>query len=241
MRTSLLLGLLSLCISFTGTGCPAIAQDADPVGGVRAHIVGIEIPPIANAPFTARVLVTWNEPLVGGGTISRKYYTEVARDSQGRVRRETRGFIPADSTAEPPLHTFTIMDPVLSTRTTCTKATMNCATSPYEPRVNLSEDGGALAGAGSNVTREKLGRQTMNDLPVVGTRATVTSQNTSRVAVTHTDAWYSTDLQMNLSVERVSPQMGDVTLKVTQLVRGEPDRSWFAIPSGYRVIGARSQ
>lgn len=118
---------------------------------------------------------------------------------------------------------------------------MNCATSPYEPRVNLSADGGALSGAGSNVTRENLGQQTMNDLPVVGTRETVTSQDRTRVALAHTEVWYSADLQMNLSVERVNPQLGDVTLKVTQLVRGEPDRSWFTIPSGYRVIGARSQ
>jgi hypothetical protein len=238
MRTSLLLGV-SLCIAFTAA--PAVSQDAATVGGIRAHIEGIEIPSIANAPFTAKVLVTWNRPLVGGGTVSRKYYTEVARDSQGRVHREIRDFIPADSTAEPPLRSFTILDPVSSTRTTCTRTTMNCATSPFQPRVNLSADGGALSGAGSNVTRENLGQQTVDDLSVVGTRETVTSQDKSRLALTHTDVWYSADLHMNLSVERASPQLGEVTLKVTQLVRGEPDSSWFGIPSGYRALGARSQ
>jgi len=237
MRAFFVLGL-SLCVVLT---TPMICQDSDVVGGVRTHVVGIEIPPIANAPFTAKVLVTWNRPLVGGGTVPRKYYTLVARDSQGRVRRETRGFIPADSTAEPPLRTFTILDPVSNTRTTCTKTTTSCGTSPYEPRVNLSPDGGTLSGAGANVTRQNLGQQTMNDLTVVGTRETVTSQDNTRVALTHTDVWYSTDLHLDLSVERTSPQMGDVTLRVTQLVRGEPDASWFAIPSGYRVIGARSQ
>lgn len=239
MRTSILLGL-SFFVSFTTV--PAFCQGSDVVGGVRTHIVGIEIPPIANAPFTAKVLVTWNRPLVGGGTLSRKYYTQVARDSQGRVRRETREFVPINSNAEPPLRTFTVLDPVSSTRTTCTRATMNCATSPFQPRVNLSQDGGALSGAGSNVTHENLGQRTMFELPVIGTRETIASSpDRTRLALTHTDVWYSQDLQMDLSVDRNNPQMGDVTLEVTELVRGEPDPSWFRVPSSYRVIGARSQ
>jgi hypothetical protein len=239
MRASVLLGFL-LCFSFSLF--PAISQDADATGGVRTRIVGIEIPPISNAPFTAKVLVTWNRPLVGGGSVSRKYFTQVARDSQGRVRRETREFIPADSNAEPPLRTFTFLDPVTSTRTVCRKSTMKCATAPFQPRVNLSQDGGTLSGAGSNVTRENLGQQTMFDLPVVGTRQTVTdSQGSTRLALTHTDVWYSSDLQMDLSVDRNNPQSGEVTLKVIALVRGEPDPSWFAIPTGYQVIAAGSK
>jgi len=188
MRASILLGL-SFCFAFTSSA--AICQDTDSVGDVRTHIEGIEIPPIANAPFTAEVVVTWNRPLVGGGTVSRKYYTRVARDSQGRVRRETREFIPADSNAEPPLRTFTILNPVSGTRTTCTRATMSCTTSPFQPRLNLTADGGALSGGGSNMTRESLGQQTMLDLPVVGTRETATDSDGSRLALTHADVWYS--------------------------------------------------
>ncbi len=238
MRASVLLGL-SLC--FALTTLPAVCQDSAAVGGVRTRIEGVDIPSIANAPFTAKVLVTWNRPLVGGGMVSRKYYTRVARDSQGRVRRETREFIPADSNAEPPLRTFTILDPVSSTRTTCTQATLSCSTSPFQPRVNLTADGGTLSGAGSNVTRENLGRQTMDDLPVVGTRETVTSQDSTRVVLTHIDVWYSPDLQIDLSVDRSNPRLGELTLKVTELVRGVPDPSWFAVPSGYQVIGVRGQ
>jgi hypothetical protein len=238
MHASVLLGL-PLC--FALTALPVVSQSPGPVGGLRTRIEGIEIPAITNAPFTAKVLVTWTRPLVGGGTVSRKYYTRVARDSQGRVRRETREFIPADSNAEPPLRTFTILDPVSGIRTTCTKATLSCSTGTFQPSVNLTPDGGALSGAGSNVTRENLGQQTMHDLPVVGTRETITSHSTSRVALTHTDVWYSSDLQMDLSVDRKNPESGEVTLQVTELVRGAPDPSWFAIPSGYLVNGARSQ
>ena len=238
MRASVLFGL-SLC--FVLAALPAVSQESDAVGGVHTRIQGIDIPAIANAPFTAKVLVTWNRPLVGGGMSSRKYYTRVARDSQGRVRRETREFISADSNAKPPLRSFTILDPVSSTGTTCTKATLSCSTAPFQPRVNLTSDGGTLSGAGSNVTRENLGQQTMDDLSVVGTRETITSQDNTRVALSRTDVWYSPDLQMDLSVDRSNPQLGEVTITVTELVRGEPDPSWFAVPSNYHVIGDRSQ
>jgi len=236
MRASVLVGLL---LGFSFSVLPMTSQDADAVGGVRTQIVGIEIPAVANAPFTAKVLVTWNRPLVGGGTASRKYYTRVARDSQGRVRRETREFIPADSNAEPPLRTFTFLDPVSSTRTVCNQSTMSCVIGPFQARVNLTADGDTLSGAGSNVPHESLGQQTMLGLSVVGTRETVSDSQSS--TLTRTDAWYSQDLQMDLSVDRNSPQMGEVSLKVIELARGEPDASWFAVPSGYQVTGSRNQ
>ncbi|MGB8063853.1 MAG: hypothetical protein WCF26_18310 [Candidatus Sulfotelmatobacter sp.] len=241
MRTSILLGL-SLFIAFTSA--PAVPQDSASVGAVRTRIEGIEIPSIPNAPFTAKVVVTWNEPLVGGGTVSRKYYTLVARDSQGRVRRETREFILADSNAEPPMRSFTILDPVSATRTMCTKATMNCATSAFYAQTPMGAADSALSDSG-NVTRENLGQQTMNDLPVVGTRETESnvsgSGGSSRIAVAHTDFWYSPDLRMDLSVLRSNPHLGEVTLKVTNLVRGEPDASWFSVPSGYQVKSAAAK
>ena len=232
MRSSILLRLF-LVVAFTVT--PAICQSSASVGAVRAHIEGIEIPAIANAPFTARVVVTWNEPLVGGGTASRKYYTLVARDSQGRVRREIREFVPADSNDEPPLRTFTILDPVSDTRTVCTKASMNCATAAFYPRIPLGSSDGTLSGSSGNVTRENLGQQTMDDLPVVGTRETASNAGTNRIAVSQTDVWYSPDLHMDINVVRSNPQLGEVTLQVTNLVRGEPESSWFSVPSGYAV------
>jgi len=238
MRASALLAF-SLCFTFTAS--PVLGQSSESVGGVRAHIEGIEIPPVANAPFTAKVVVTWREPLVGGGTSSRTYYTQIARDSQGRVRRETRGFVPVSSGAEPPLRTFSILDPVSKTRTVCTTATMNCATSPFQPRLNLATDGGTLSGSGSNASQESLGQQTMLNLPVRGTRETVSGLATgNRLAITQIVSWYSPDLHINLSVDRSNQEMGEVTLKVTQLVQGEPDPSLLTVPADYRTIDDRS-
>jgi len=234
MRGSTLLGL-SLC--FASAAVPAISQEV-PVGTVRTHIEGIEIPPIADAPFTAKVVVVWNKPLVGGGTVSRKYYTLVARDSQGRVRRETRGFVSADSAEEPPLRSFTILDPVSRTRTICTKVSMSCASSPFDANLAMTENNGRPSG-------ENLGRQTIEGLPTTGTRETLSSisgpRGNSRLSVSHTDEWYSPDLRISLSVTRTDPQLGVVTLNVTELVRGEPESTWFAIPSEYTVRGGKTE
>jgi len=237
MNGSTVLGI-SLCIAFAAV--PAISQEVA-AGSVRTHIEGIEIPPIADAPFTAKVVVTWNKPLMGGGVVSRKYYTLVARDSQGRVHRETREFLPADSAAEPPLRGFTILDPVSGTRTTCTKASMTCATSAFDANLALTENSADRGNGGG----ESLGQQTIEGLPTTGTRQTMSNvsgpRGNSRLAVSRTDAWYSPDLHIDLSVTRTDPQLGLVTLQVTDLVQGEPSSRWFAIPSEYTVKGGKTQ
>lgn len=241
MHTSFRLGLPLFIVL---AGCSAMAQSAIPAGAVRTHIEGLDIPAIPNAPFSAKVVVTWDQPLVGGGTISRKYFTMVARDSQGRVHRETREFVPTNSNDEPQLRSFTILDPIAGTRTTCMQASMNCAVGAYNPRLLLADDGGALPAGNGNLTRESLGQKTIDDLPVTGIRETRTamsgSNGSSRIAVSSTDAWYSADLHMDLSVLRNNPQMGQVTLTVSELVRAEPDRSWFAVPSGFAVKNAQN-
>jgi len=201
MRISSLLGL-SLCIAFASL--TANGQQAMPDGNVRTYIQGIEIPPIGNAPFVARVVVSWVEPLVGGGTISRKYYTMVARDSQGRVHRETRSFVPADSNQDSPLRTISILDPVAGTRIVCTQATMSCSTAAYHARLPLGEDADGTPPAGSgNIKRENLGDQTIESLHAVGTRETSTSQagehGSDRLIISHKEIWYSPDLQIDLS------------------------------------------
>jgi hypothetical protein len=231
---------LGLSLSFAFIAIPALSQKI-PTGTVHTQIEGIDIPPIAGAPFTAKELVTWDKPQVGGGTVSTKYYTLVARDSQGRVRREVREFIPANSTAEPTLRTFTILDPILGTRTTCTPASNTCATSAYNANQALTESAVARGNAGG----ESLGQQTIEGLPANGTRVAASNvsgaRGSSRVAVSQTESWYSPDLQIDLSVTRTNPQTGVVTLNMTNIVRGEPDSTMLAIPSGFSVVGGKTQ
>ena len=237
MRASFLFGI-PLCVAFSGL--PALSQG----GTVRTQIEGIEIPAVANAPFSAKVLVTWDQPLNGGGTVSKTYYTLVARDSQGRVHRETRGFIPPNSNEEPPLRSITILDPVSATRTVCTESSMTCATGVFRPRLSLEDASQGLPVSSGNVSRQSLGQRTMYGLPVTGTRETATgtagSNGSARIALSHTEVWYSPDMHMAMSVIRTNPQLGQVTLTVTNLVRTEPDSSWFTPPSGFELRSAQN-
>ena len=242
MRTVVLLGLLA---SAAFASAQTVSQTPTADGRVHTRIEGIDIPSITAAPFTARVVVTWNQPLIGGGTVARTYYTLVARDSQGRVRRETRNFVPADSNLEPPLLSFAVTDPVAGSRLTCQQGTMNCTVVDFRAALSLSDASASQpASQTKGFTLQNLGQQTMDALPVVGTRETsVTDSGTggnSRVLVKSRDLWYSPDLKMYLSVVRNDPQMGQVTLTVTDLALGQPDPSLFGVPPGYRVVDARS-
>ncbi|MFZ0392535.1 MAG: hypothetical protein WCF17_04955 [Terracidiphilus sp.] len=232
MRASFLLGL-SLGVA---TVCvPAVAQNASRSGQVHTRIQGIQIPAVSNAPFTARIVVTWDQPLANGGTLSRKYYTMVARDSRGRVHRETRAFVPADSGAEPPLEKSIILDPVAGSRTVCAQATMICTRTAFNPRPVLAPN----IAAGGDDKSANLGTRTMEGLNVQGTRKTTAAADGSRTI--QNDSWYSPDLGIDLSVVRRSPQTGTVTIDVKDLKRGEPARSMFAIPSGYQLARARGR
>jgi hypothetical protein len=103
------------------------------------------------------------------------------------------------------------------------------------------EAGGPLVVRTGDVRTESLGNQTIDSLTAVGTRETRTTVSGPRVILSHLDLWYSPDLQMYLSVARSNPQLGQVTLTVTDLVRGGPDHSWFDVPPGFEVNGRRSQ
>jgi hypothetical protein len=242
MRASILLGL-PLCAALAGQSFTSRAST--PQGAVRTQIQGIDIPTVANVPFTARVVVTWNQRLNDGSTLSKQYYTMVARDSQGRVRRETRDFVPANSSDEPPLRSFTIFDPVAGTRTVCYEASMKCAVTAFRPSLELAgAPVGAASASAGDPTHVNLGQQTMDGLTVIGARVTSGAAGTggsNGSASPNTESWYSPDLRIDLDVVRSNPQTGQVTLHVRDLVRGEPDSSWFAIPSGFQVKNARSR
>lgn len=241
---------LPVCLAILGivAGAQSTVHPTTSEGLVRTQIQGISIPPIAGAPFTAKEVVTWVEPLVGGGTVTRTYYANVARDAQGRVRREMRNFVAASSTVAPPLRSFTILDPVAGKRLTCVASSMICSSSTYRPRLAAPGDpatddsGGPVTAAGGKITRTSLGQQTIGNLAVVGTRESASSVTGDgpggRLMVSSRDLWYSPDLQVDISVIRTNPQMGQITLTLTNIVRGDPDPTRFAAPAGYQTRGS---
>jgi hypothetical protein len=170
-----------------------------------------------------------------------KYYTIVARDAKGRMYREDRGLVPADSTATPPLQAFILYDPTKGTRTFCTPASHTCRVTAYRfiltPKILPV---GAAYGGKEFIVREPLGDQTRESLNVSGTRETLTiaegTQGNAQPIVVTKEFWYSPELQINMEVIRKDPRYGTQTFTVTNLNRSEPDSKFFEIPSGYKMI-----
>jgi hypothetical protein len=102
-----------------------------PDGGTVNHIDGIFIPQVANAPFTAKEPVERAHTLEDGTVVNRKYYTIIARDSQGRVHRESRRGVPSNSNREPRLNYTFVLDPPAGTRTECYPAARICRVLSY--------------------------------------------------------------------------------------------------------------
>jgi hypothetical protein len=86
---------------------------------------------------------------------------------------------------------------------------------------------------------EMLGKQMMEGVEVVGTRATVTIPageigNVLPIEVVD-ETWYSPELQMMVMTKRSDPRSGVTTYRLTIHSRGEPDRTLFEVPPGYTV------
>jgi hypothetical protein len=96
----------------------------------------------------------------------------------------------------------------------------------------LAEDAG-------EVTTEDLGTQTMEGVPVTGTRTTQTIPvgkiGNDRPIVITTEVWSSPDLKTTVLSKRSDPRMGEQTFKLTNIQRAEPDSSLFTVPSDFKV------
>jgi hypothetical protein len=215
-----------------------------PDGGIARHVEGIFVPAIPGAPFTTKETVQLTNHLQDGTVVAQKYYAMIVRDSQGRVYRELRGRIPMGSDREPPLISSYVNDPKKGIRTTCVRATQTCMVTSWHPALSLVEEPVGVSKDGlSYLTREDMGRSTIDSLDVIDTRETRTFNpgafgNDRPVAVTKR-YWYSPQLQINLAVDRHDPRTEDQKLEVTELSLSEPDPAWFAPPEGYRMIRER--
>ena len=215
-----------------------------PDAGISEHVHGISAEAIPGAPFTAKEIVKITTHLDGGAVVEQKYFAMIVRDSRGRVYRETRGKVPFNSDREPPLFNTFVSDPKAGTRTTCTGATRTCVVANWHPSLHpVEEQIGPSRDGMSYLTREAMGRSTIDGLDVIDTQETRTyiagAFGNDRNVVVTKRYWYAPQLQVNLAVNRHDPRTADQDLQLTELSVAEPDPAWFAIPDGFRVVRER--
>jgi len=228
-------------------GCTLAAQEATepsrgPDGDTRIRVAGIEILPAAGKPFSGRDNIEWTRSLEDGSVVKTHLYATLARDSQGRIYRERRKFVPVDSKQESEQIEIILLDPVAHTRTNCVVATHGCTIADYHASASFTpKPAGPIDNGTRYLTRESLGSDVIDGLNVIGTRETISinpgAVGNSQPLVTTREFWYSPDLQVNLSVTRKDPREGTQFIQVVDLSRAEPDSAMFQIPAGFVVQG----
>jgi hypothetical protein len=227
--------------------CTLVAQDSEepargPDGGTEYFVNGIKVLPLPGKPFSGRSTTEWTRTLADATEVKTHLYATVARDSQGRIFREVRSFVPLDSNEQSKLKEIRIFDPVTHTRTACNAATHRCSVTSYHAPTSFTpRPVGEFDNGKRYLTRENLGADSMDGLNVVGTRETLTINpgvvGNSQPLVTTREFWYSPDLQVNLSVTREDPREGTQVIRVSEVSRSEPDPAMFQVPRGYTIDG----
>ncbi len=162
---------------------------------------------MAGKPFSGRDNIEWTRTLEDGSVVKTRLFAALARDSQGRIYRERRKFVPVDSNQESRQLEIIFLDPVAHTRTNCLVATHRCAIADYHASVSFTPRPAGSIGNGTRyLTRESLGSDVIDGLTVVGTRETTSTSvgvvGNSQPLVATRGFWYSPDLQVNLAVTR---------------------------------------
>jgi hypothetical protein len=212
--------------------------------------ISIFLTPIPNAPFTAVVDVQHTAIRPDGSITNLKSIRNLARDGRGRIHNESRTVVPAKSTNAPEVLHIHLYDPQtrVSTEIDVPKHsyfthTMNHPPSTVPPTVRFGSPSGTGLPQNDFSKEEDLGSQEIEGVTARGVRETqiIPAENSETgKEITVTDEyWYSDELRINLVMKHNDPRTGAITLRVTQITRGEPDPAVFEIPEGYTRLAQR--
>src|ERR1700730_9893554 len=225
---------LTSAMSQTPDSAPAAPTDGQPTQWMH----GEQIPPIANLPFAAKVELETVNQLPDGTLITHKTYNIDARDSLGRTRNEARRWMNPQTGSEPQLFRIHLYDPATRTRTVVFPLVKTVRRSIKMAPLSVPPETLSLQKAVTS--SEDLGADTMQGLAVRGVRVTETYQSgalgNDRSLTIVTENWFSDALKINLLTKRTDPRFGVQTVRVTELVRGEPEASLFSVPEDYKVV-----
>ncbi len=222
-----------------------MAQDTvphAPDGGTREQMESVYILPAPNAPFSAVVETEWTRIMPDGSKSTMYNHRTVARDSSGRVFQERRYFSPDGKTATTRLSMLQYDDPNRHERILCRPLAKVCEVSRlFVPPALRVQPAGPLPHGAGTLTREDLGRKSLEGVDVVGTREIMTLNvgtfGNEQPQPIIKEFWYSPRLQINVATKRFDPRASaSQNIDVTQVNLSEPDPKLFQPPSGFRMI-----
>jgi hypothetical protein len=229
---------------------PLMAQDAGmhaPDGGTRQRVESVVILPMTNAPFSAVVTTEWTRIMPDGSTGTIKNHRTVARDSLGRVFQERRYFSPDGDKQVTRLSELDYQDPTRHEMSVCRPDTRVCTVYRFDAPTTASvPKAGALANGMGSVTLEDLGRKTIDNVEVVGSREVTTLNagvmGNEKPQPIVKEFWYSPQLQINVITKRFDPRASAIqNFEVGNINLAEPDPKMFEPPVGYRMVQVDGQ
>jgi hypothetical protein len=203
------------------------------------------------------------QALTDGNRITRKMTSQVARDGEGRSRRQDKfGGIGPGGTQGAHEIVF-IHDPVAKVSWVLEVEARTARKMPLPPgdmkpgenmqmtlrhrddsggkveeRVVAMRHAGAVAAAPGK--SESLGKRNVEGVVAEGTRTTLTipagEMGNERPIDVVSERWYSPELQTVVMTRNSDPRMGETTYRLTNIVRSEPPRSLFEVPPDYKVV-----
>ena len=206
---------------------------------------------VTGAPFSASFTTESTETLADGNQIKHTSTGTIARDSQGRTRRDMTlpafGATAVAGQAAP--HVTFVNDPVAGTRYILEADKKIARQMPPPPdrsefmrKGHRGGDGAGAAAEDKEVVTTSLGTQTIGGVAAEGTRYTRTIPagqiGNAKPIVIVTERWYSADLQMVVMTKRSDPRSGDTVFQMTGIARTEPAASLFQVPADYTVSKA---
>jgi hypothetical protein len=228
---------------------PGPGGPPDAIGFV-AFEGGVSGKTVTGAPFTASFSTETTQVLADGNQIQRSTTGSIARDSQGRTRRDTT--LPtigpwAASSQPAPKFSF-INDPVAGVQYTLDenrKVAHKMSADVHEGHVFKKHVLGATFAEEQQkeTTTASLGTQRINGVSATGTRTTRTIPageigNQKPIVIT-IEKWYSADLQETVMTKRNDPRMGETVFQLTNIQRTEPAATLFQVPADYTVEQGR--
>ena len=207
---------------------------------------------VKGAPYRADAVTEVTQTLADGNRIVRKTTAAVARDSEGRTRREvTMAALGPLAPHDAPRLVF-IHDPAGASYVLEPDTHTARKLGPRGPDGKRGGPGpgfgpegrfkGRPHGMGEDAASrqtESLGTQAIDGLDTTGTRTTVTipagAIGNEKAIVIVSERWLSPELQAVVLSTHRDPRFGETTYRLTGITRGEPEKSLFEVPSDYTV------
>jgi hypothetical protein len=225
----------------------AHGEDFQSMGAVHLELAGPDDRDNAKGiPLTADIVNTHVQYLQDGNKITNEETSHFYRDSEGRTRRENKLVLPGREGSAPTM--IMINDPIAHTKFVLNTVRKSADELPPPGAPGSSDvmfvrkhmdERMANGPQASNENKEDLGTQSVEGVTAHGTRtshviAAGKIGNEKPITVT-TESWFSDELGMEVLRIHKDPWSGEVTTKVINVRRGEPEAALFTPPADYKV------